>query len=135
MLYVGEGAGRDDQGQHQVTCPDGGPSLLWRYRVIRLWELPAEDLLNLERPALLPLIGQTQMAHPERIIPEIVQTIGRLTNTETQARLFTALINLMWDEEVIEMTGKLVQKIDRGLLAVALIQLSLIPAPLPASPR
>jgi hypothetical protein len=116
VLYVGEGAGRDDQGQHQVTCPDGGPSLLWRYRVIRLWELPAEDLLNLECPALLPLIGQTQMAHPERIIPEVVRTIGRTAKRETQARLFTALINLIRDEEVIQMTEKLVQKIDRGLL-------------------
>jgi hypothetical protein len=116
VLYVGEGAGRDDKGQHQVMCPDGGPSLLWRYRVVRLWELPAAALLDLERPALLPLIGQTQMVHPERIIPEVVQTIGRLTNTETQARLFTALINLMRDEEVIQMTEKLVQKMDRGLL-------------------
>ncbi len=40
----------------------------------------------------------------------------QLENNETQARLFTALINLMRDEEVIEMTEKLLQKIDRGLL-------------------
>jgi hypothetical protein len=116
VLYVGEGAGRDDQGQHRVLGPDGGPSLLWRYRVIRLWELPAEALLNLERPALLPLIGQTQLVRPERIIPEVVQMIGQIESRETQARLFTALVNLIRDEEVIQMTEKLVQKMDRGLL-------------------
>ncbi len=116
VLYVGEGAGRNDQGQHRVMGPDGSPSLLWRYRVIRLWELPAETLLNLERPALLPLVGQTHLEHPERVIPKVVQTIGYLSNTETQARLFTALVNLMRDEEVIQMTEKLVRKIDRGLL-------------------
>jgi predicted transposase YdaD len=116
VFYVGDGAGRDDNGQHQVLGPDGAPSLLWRYRVIRLWEMPAEDLLNLERPALLPLIGQTQLVHPEGIIPEVVQTIGRIESSETQARLFAALVNLMRDEEVIQITEKLVRKIDRGLL-------------------
>jgi hypothetical protein len=116
VFYVGDGAGRDDNGQHQVLGPDDAPSLLWRYRVIRLWEMPAEDLLNLERPALLPLIGQTQLGHPEGIIPKVVQTIGRIESSEAQARLFTALVNLMRDEEVIQMTEKLVQKIDRGLL-------------------
>jgi predicted transposase YdaD len=116
VFYVGDGAGRDDNGQHQVMGPDGALSLLWRYRVIRLWEMPAEDLLNLERPALLPLIGQTQLVHPEGIVPEVVQTIGRIESSETQARLFTALVNLMRDEEVIQMTEKLVQRMDRGLL-------------------
>jgi hypothetical protein len=78
--------------------------------------MPAEDLLNLERPALLPLIGQTQLVHPEGIIPEVVQTIGRIESSETQARLFAALVNLMRDEEVIQMTEKLVKRMDRGLL-------------------
>jgi hypothetical protein len=116
VLYVGDGTGCNDQGRHQVLGPDGSPSLLWRYRVIRLWELPAEELLKLECPALLPLVGQAQLTYPERIIPEVVQTIERIESSETQARLFTALVNLMRDEEVIQMTEKLVRKIDRGLL-------------------
>ena len=71
VLYVGDGAGADDKGAHRVDCPDGKVTLAWRYRVIRLWQLRAEELLLLDRPALLALIGQTHIEEPERVVPQV----------------------------------------------------------------
>src|SRR5262245_50093038 len=53
VFYVGRGAGVDDTGRHQVQSPAGAVTLAWHYEVIRLWQMPAEDLLTLDRPALL----------------------------------------------------------------------------------
>ncbi len=64
VLYVGRGAGVRDSGSHQVEGVDGTPALTWRYHPIRLWEMPAEELLRLDRPALLALVGQTQIQAP-----------------------------------------------------------------------
>ena len=52
------------RGDYHSGCPDSGLTLAWRYRVIRLWLMPAEELLALGRPALLTLIGQTRIAEP-----------------------------------------------------------------------
>jgi len=71
VLYVGEGAGVHDTGDYHIVCPDGGVTLAWRYRVIRLWQMPAEELLALGRPALLTLLGQTRIAEPARVIPRL----------------------------------------------------------------
>ena len=43
VMYVGRGAGADDTGIYQVNGLDGMPVLAWRYRVIRLWQMPAEE--------------------------------------------------------------------------------------------
>ena len=65
-MYVGRGAGADDTGIYQVNGLDGMPVLAWRYRVIRLWQMPAEDLMAARQVAPLALLGQTQLARPER---------------------------------------------------------------------
>jgi hypothetical protein len=44
VLYIGRGAGADDTGLYEVHGLDGTPVLAWRYRVIRLWQMPAEAL-------------------------------------------------------------------------------------------
>jgi hypothetical protein len=61
VIYVGHGAGRHDMGQHQALAPDGSIRLAWTYRVIRLWEMDAAQVLALGRPALLALVGQTRI--------------------------------------------------------------------------
>ena len=78
VIYVGERAGIHDTGDYRLLCADGSLSLAWRYRVIRLWAMQAEELLALGRPALLPLIGQTHIASPAKIIPQVVATIGQV---------------------------------------------------------
>ncbi|MEE8391331.1 MAG: hypothetical protein V3S14_11130, partial [Anaerolineae bacterium] len=112
VLYVGDGAGARDEGIHQVDCPAGGLALTWRYRVVRLWQMRAEDFLALDRPALLTLIGQTRIEEPERIVPQVVKTIGKTPDVRERGRLFAALISLIRDEEVLEMAEQLVKAIE-----------------------
>ena len=116
VLYVGDGAGANDEGIHQLECPDGGLTLAWRYRVVRLWQMQAEELLGLSRPALLALIGQTHIEEPERVLPQVIATIQQTPDEEERVRLFAALTSLMRDEEVLEMTERLVEAIDHGLM-------------------
>jgi predicted transposase YdaD len=111
VIYVGQDAGTNDMGQYQYTCPTTGDVILsWRYRVIRLWQLPAEDILKLERPALLPLVGQTQIQQPEQLLPEVVKRIRAIPDEEQQGRLLTALIALMNDEEMTTMIENLLEQ-------------------------
>jgi predicted transposase YdaD len=111
VFYVGRGAGAQDEGEHQVNCADGQPSLWWRYRVIRLWQMKAEELLALGRPALLGLIGQTEMAAPGELLPQVVERIKTTTpDPERQSRLLTALVALVDDKEIITMLEQLIEE-------------------------
>jgi len=116
VIYVGDGAGIHDTGEYQVTCPDGSLALAWRYRVIRLWQMPAEELLALRRPALVPLLGQTRIAQPEQVLPVAVAAIGQVADTGQRVRLFDAFASLMRDEEVLIMAERLIEAMDEGLL-------------------
>jgi hypothetical protein len=116
VLYVGDGAGLRDTGDYRIGCPDGGATLAWRYRVIRLWQMPAEELLALGRPALLTLIGQTRITEPARVVPQAMAAIGQVTDDEDRSRLFTAFTSLMRDEEVVQMAERLMEAMDQGLL-------------------
>ena len=62
VFYVGEGAGVGDTGRHAVTGPAEVAPLVWQYQVVHLWQMPAEELLLLDQPALLALVGQTLVA-------------------------------------------------------------------------
>jgi hypothetical protein len=89
------------------AAPDGQISLAWTYQVIRLWELAADDLLALGRPALLALVGQTRIAQPETLLPQVIETFKTVTDREQQYRLLTAFVALISDEELLTMVEKL----------------------------
>jgi len=110
VIYVGEGAGSNDNGRHQVKCSDGKVVLSWRYRVIHLWKMKAERLLRLKRPALLALIGQTQINNPNKLLPKVVRRLRAVVDDEMRGRLFTALLALMNDKEMIDMIEKMIAK-------------------------
>jgi predicted transposase YdaD len=116
VIYVGDGAGVHDTGQYQVGCPDGSLTLTWHYRVIRLWQMAAEELLALQRPALLPLLGQTRISQPEQVLPAAVTAIGQVADYGQRVRLFDAFASLMRDEEVLTMAERLIEAMDEGLL-------------------
>ncbi len=116
VLYVGDGAGAHDTGNHVVYCADGSVALAWRYRVIRLWEMSAEELLALGRPALLALIGQTRIEEPTQVVPRAIATIAQVEDMGQRVRLLTALTSLMRDKEVLEMTERLMEAMDQGLM-------------------
>ena len=110
VVYVGQGAGRTDTGQYEVQRPDGTPALAWNYQVLRLWEMHAEDLLALQRPALLALIGQTRINDATRVIPQVLAQFRTEGDTERQQRLLTALVALIEDEELLTMVEQLLEE-------------------------
>jgi predicted transposase YdaD len=116
VIYVGDGAGARDPGAHRVLCPDGEVSLAWRYRVIRLWQMAAEELLALKRPALLALLGQTRIAQPEQVVSAVVATINQVADYGQRVRLFDAFVSLLQDEEILTMAERLIEAMDEGLL-------------------
>src|SRR5712691_6639466 len=110
VLYVGRGAGAGDAGHYQVNSSDGTPALAWRYRVIRLWQMRAEELLAMDRPALLALVGQTQMETPETVLPDVVARMRSVPDPEMRGRLLAALTALIPEEEMIAMVERLIDR-------------------------
>ena len=112
VLYVGRGAGTDDTGVYHVEGLTGTPVLTWRYRVIRLWQMPAAELLATEPVAPLALVGQTQMTQPEVILSTVVTRIRQVADSELRGRLLTALLALLPEEEMITMVERLLEHED-----------------------
>ena len=113
VLYVGDGAGAGDRGFHRIECLDGGMTLAWGYRVVRLWEMEAAEVLRLGRPALVTLIGQMRLGEPEREVAEAVGMIRGVEDKGERIRLLAALTNLMRDEEVLRMVEGMIEATER----------------------
>jgi predicted transposase YdaD len=110
VIYVGRGAGAGDTGRYQVNGPDDGPTLAWQYGVIRLWQMRAAELLAVGHPALLALVGQTQIETPEAVLPEVVARMRSVPDTEMRGRLLAALTALISEEEMIAMVERLIDR-------------------------
>lgn len=112
VLYLGRGAGADDPGVYQVNGLGDTPVLAWQYRVIRLWQTPAEALLGSERVAPLALIGQTRISHPETTLAAVVARMRRVAAGAQRTHLFAALLALLADEEMVTMVERLLEEED-----------------------
>jgi hypothetical protein len=112
VLYQERGAGSDDTGRHQVVAPDGTPSLMWSYSVVHLWQMRAEDILQLGRRRLLPLVGLTQIVRPLATVQTVVGEILEDPDREQQARLLDQFLSLLQDEEIIAMLEKILSAED-----------------------
>jgi predicted transposase YdaD len=99
VFYVGTGAGVGDTGRHEIGGPAAVAPLVWQYQVVRLWQMPAEDLLALEQPALLALVGQTRLDRPAVVLPAVVARLRAVPDAEARGRLLTALLALLPQEE------------------------------------
>jgi predicted transposase YdaD len=110
VLYAGRGAGTGDSGYYQVNSPDGTAKLAWQYRVIRLWQMRTEELLAVGRPALLALVGQTQIEMPETVLPDVVARLRSIPDTEMRGRLLAALTALIPEEEIVAMVERLIDR-------------------------
>ena len=122
VLYVGQGAGAEDSGRYEILGIDGEARLAWRYTPIRLWQMEAAELLALGSAAFLPLIGQTQIRHPEQVLPAVVESIRKVADELQRKRLMTALVNLMSDEEMIAMIEQMIDSADELLLELPYIR-------------
>jgi len=110
VFYVGAGAGADDKGIHAVNGPDSKPVIQWRYHIIQLWKMKAEELLALHQPALLPLVGQTKIDNPELILPQVVDELKTVSDEMLRKRLLTGLLALMNDKGAAQMIETMLEK-------------------------
>jgi predicted transposase YdaD len=92
VIYVGQGAGIGDSGRHEIRGADGLPVFTWRYQVVRLWQMQANELLALNRPALLPLVGQTAIDDPATVLSQVVERLSTVANTSLRQRLLSSLV-------------------------------------------
>ncbi|NJO84358.1 MAG: DUF4351 domain-containing protein [Blastochloris sp.] len=113
VLYLG-GAGARDTGQHTLHGPHAQVRLSWYYGVMHLWQLEAETLLALKRPALLALIGQTRIQHSAQTIPQAVAHLVQGTSGEQRERLLAEFLLLCTDEEIATMAEQIIAR-DYGL--------------------
>lgn len=110
VIYIGKDAGKNDTGVHHIYDIEGNPVVSWRYRVIRLYDLDAEELLQTGRPGVLALIGQTRIRNPEQTIPQVIERINeRVQDEEQRAHIFSILLALTTDEKVITMIEQLIE--------------------------
>lgn len=107
VLYVGKGAGSNDTGSHTVRNAGGHATIHWHYQVIHLWKMAASDLLKLNRPALLPLLGQTRMQDPMGEARQAIDQIRTIATAELRHNMLVDLMMLMSDKEVIAMINDL----------------------------
>ncbi len=107
VLYVGRGAGANDSGTHRVEGIADLPALSWRYGVVRLWQMSAQELLAIGSPALLALVGQTRIEQPEVIFPEVIDRLRRVPEAEHRSRLLTEMLMLIDDQEIEAMVERL----------------------------
>lgn len=122
VMYVGEGAGRDDKGQYTIYGSDGRTKLYWEYDVIRLWQMSAKELFDLGNPAFLALIGQTQLENPAVVLPQALSSIRTIKQREERNRLLTALVSLLPTVEVIDMVEKMLEGNETLLLNTPYLQ-------------
>jgi hypothetical protein len=88
----------------QVPVPEARP-----LQVMRLWQMPAEELLALETPALWALVGQTRIDQPAVVLPAVVARLRRVPDAERRGRLLTGLLAPLPEEEMIAMVERLLE--------------------------
>jgi hypothetical protein len=99
VLYTDEYAGANDTGYHQIKRRDGTPALMWQYSPVHLWREPAESILKLDRPGIIPLMGLMKIQHPQETFPEMIRQLHREPDETKREFLFTSLLTLMKNEE------------------------------------
>ncbi len=91
--------------------------MTWRYMVLRLRDIDADDLLATGKPAVMTLIGQARMKDPERVIRTALEHVATVTDKERQKVLLVVMTHLMDDKEEIHMLERLLYQIEHeGLL-------------------
>lgn len=91
VLYVGEGAGKHDNGIWEFGTPPLG---VFHYHVIKLWQIEASELLKQDNAALLALLPQSKMRAPEAELQAAMEKIYQLEDKEQVANLLFILKTL-----------------------------------------
>ncbi len=105
VIYVGSGAGTNDTGVHHVYGDDGEPTITWKYKVIRLWDMDAEQFLVQAQkyPFLLVLIGQTRINNPSKLVPQLIAQVKAIPDEKDQAEVLVYIQMLIHDRGILAM--------------------------------
>ncbi len=106
MYFLGVGA--DDTGVHTTVGFDNH-GITWRYRVLHLWRMTAEELLAAGRPAVLALIGQTRISDPHATADAVIAQVNTITDRRTRATVLDELLALCTDKELTMIFESLIQ--------------------------
>jgi F0F1-type ATP synthase membrane subunit b/b' len=109
VLYTERNAGTQDTGNYQINRLDGSPAINWHYTPIHLWRQPAESLLNLGKPGIIPLTGLMSIQKPETTLPQIAAEVKSEPDEEKRGILFSSLLALLSDEEQLKMMEQLLE--------------------------
>jgi predicted transposase YdaD len=101
VFYTGYRAGANDTGIHQVRDSAGNVTLLWRYHVVHLWKIDAEELLALGRPGVLALLGQTIIRDSQNVLAQAITIIKQVEDPEKRKTILTILTVLMTDDMIM----------------------------------
>jgi predicted transposase YdaD len=108
VIYVEKNAGSADTGSYQVMRLDGSPAIAWRYTPIALWKTPANVLLALEKPSVVPLAALMKIEDPKATAEKMVEIVHRVENEEERRLLWASTISLMSNKECLEMIQQLI---------------------------
>lgn len=109
VLYTERHAGTKDTGHYHIHRLDGSPVLSWHYTPVHLWQQPADSLLNLGKPGIIPLTGLMSIQQPETTLPQIAAQVKAEPDEEKRGILFSSLLALMSDEEHLKMMEQLLE--------------------------
>lgn len=100
VIYLDKGTGKKDTGSYRLGKFHTGH---FSYTVIRLWEISAQRLINLEQPVLLTLIGQSKLNNPQQEIQQAMVRINQVKDKEKAGHLFALMGALIEDKELTKM--------------------------------
>ncbi len=105
VIYVGSRAGTNDTGMHHVYGDNGEPTITWKYKVIRLWDMDAEQFLAQaqKHPFLLVLIGQTRIKDPSKLVPQLIAQVKAIPDEKDQAEVLVYIQMLIHDRGILTM--------------------------------
>jgi predicted transposase YdaD len=113
-------------GLHQSRCEDEDPHLEFRYRVLRLWQLPAERMLagGLGMLALAPISAVRKEALPW-VIERVGEGLRRRADVALRGKLWTAIyvaMGLRYERSLVNQLLQGVHEMEESVTYQAIIE-------------
>ena len=113
VIYTGDRTGARDLGIHEAPSLGDIPSVVWRYRVVHLWDVDTDDLLERSPLSLVPIIGQTQLTQPKEQLARAIQRIR--TEAEDPYDMYQLMALFVAEKEILQMVTQLFAHDERML--------------------
>ena len=113
VIYTGDRTGARDLGIHEAPSLGDIPSVVWRYRVVHLWDVDTDDLLERSPLSLVPIIGQTQLSQPKEQLARAIERIR--TEAEDPYDMYQLMALFVAEKEILQMVTQLFAHDERML--------------------